>query len=297
MKKLVGSPSSEPQETGFTLTELAVVVLTIALLALVLLPAHAASRTKSQSLRCLDHLKQFMGVVMMYTHDNHDFLPPNEDSSSAPPGHIWVRGNAATLRDATNILLLTEVTNNVLAPYTASSINLYKCPADPGRVFSGGVRVQTIRSISMNHAVGTVCPAFRSFGGHSGVPTLPTNGPWLDGNHSHITGNPFRCFGKVSDFVNAANTWVIMDEHYNSINDAGLAHPGLPPGVNIRWVDFPAIYHHGAGGIAYADGRSEIKKWKGLNYPASGLPPNTVIPGANREDWDWLAERTSQRAR
>ena len=234
---------------------------------------------------------------MMYTRDNHDLLPPNEDSSSGPPGHVWMMGHARTLPGATNMLLLTEVTNNVLAPYSAGSINVYKCPADPSTVFIGGVRVPTVRSISLNQAVGTVCPGFKSVGGHSGIPSLPTNGPWLDGAHGHTTGNPFRCFGKTSHFVNAANTWVVVDEHYNSINDGGFGHPGLPPGANIRWVDYPATYHGGAGGIAYADGRSEIKKWKGLNYPASGLPASTVSPGANRADWDWLAERTSQRVR
>jgi len=94
--------------------------------------------------------------------------------------------------------------------------------------------------------------------------------------------------------VSAAMTWVIIDEHLNSINDSGFGHPG-PNAPNVRWVDFPAVYHNKAGGLAFADGHSEIKKWKGLNYPASGTPPSTVTPGANRADWDWLAERSTQR--
>lgn len=242
-----------------------------------------------------------MGAVMMYTHDYHDFLPPNEDSSAAPSGHVWVIGHAAALPDATNVLLLTEVTNNVLASYTGTNINIYKCPADPATVVAGGVRVPTIRSISMSQAVGTVCPGSKSAGTHSGAPTLPSNGPWLDGNHTHTTGNPFRCFGKVSDFVNTANTWVVMDEYQYSINDAGFGHPGpwiagATQNPTLRWVDFPTINHGGAGTIAYADGRSEIHKWKGLNYPAIGLPSNSVT-AATRADWDWIAERTSQRAK
>jgi prepilin-type processing-associated H-X9-DG protein len=94
--------------------------------------------------------------------------------------------------------------------------------------------------------------------------------------------------------VSPATTWVYIDEHHESINDAGFGHPGPNPPSNVRWVDYPAIYHNGAGGLSFADGHSEIHKWKGLRYPASGLPPNNVTP-AQRSDWDWLANVSTQR--
>ena len=283
---------------GFTLIELLVVIAIIAILAGLLLPALAKAKTKGQGILCMNNGKQMMIAWRMYAMDSGDLLAPNEDDSGAPAGHVWITGHARNLPDATNTLLLTETKFNVLANYTAKNTKIYKCPADPATVTVGGKRVPTIRSFAMNQAVGTVESCYKnSRPSHCAMPpVLPTDGPWLDGNWSHKSGNPFRTFGKESDFVNAAETWVFIDEHHESINDAGFAHPGLPPGVNVRWVDWPAIYHNKAGGLSFADGHSEIKRWKSLLYPKNGLPPDTVTP-AQRPDWDWLAQRTSQRVK
>jgi len=59
-------------------------------------------------------------------------------------------------------------------------------------------KVPAARSVSMNEGVGTVDPTFAANGfGHSGRPTLPTNGPWLTGNHGENKhDNPFGTYGK-----------------------------------------------------------------------------------------------------
>jgi prepilin-type processing-associated H-X9-DG protein len=133
-------------------------------------------------------------------------------------------------------------------------------------------------------------PSFKSAGGsHGGVPTLPTNGPWLDGNPRSYSGKSLSDYGKESDFVAAADTWVFIDEHHESINDDRLWAPRATSGRDGAMGGLPSAYHNKAGGLAFADGHSEIKRWKGLTYPKTGLPSNTVTPD-QRSDWDWLAQ-------
>src|SRR6266498_1206765 len=82
------------KQHGFTFTELTVVLALIGLLTLVLLSARADSRPKSQSVRCMDNLRQVMGAIMMYTRDNHDLFPPNPGDANTIPGHNWCQGTA-----------------------------------------------------------------------------------------------------------------------------------------------------------------------------------------------------------
>src|SRR6185369_9195889 len=179
----------------------------IVLLALVFLPAHAASRPKSQSVRCMDNLRQIMGAIMMYTHDNHDLFPPNEDDGGAPLGlgHVWVFGIAGVGGPQEfNPDILANPTLCLITTYINTNVSLFRCPSDlrvgtyqgtdPAKL---GSKVPASRSISMNGAVGTRCNSFPS--GHSGKPIIPVNGPWLDNNHSHTANQPWRTYGKVSE--------------------------------------------------------------------------------------------------
>ena len=50
----------------------------------------------------------------------------------------------------------------------------------------------------------------------------------------------------------------MIDEHPDSINDGYFINN--PSGT--AWQDIPASYHNGACGFSFADGHSEIKKWK-----------------------------------
>ena len=278
---------------GFTLIELLVVIAIIAILASLLLPALAKAKTKAQGIQCMSNGKQIMLANKLYTGDFNELLPPNEDDGGAPAGHVWIQGNVNDARWVTNTALYNDPNWCSLAKYAGGSFQIYRCPADTSTATIGGRKLPRTRSISANQAVGTVCPGFDS-GSHSGVPNRPTNGPWLDGAHAHKRGQTYRTYGKESDFVNSAQTWVYIDEHSESINDAGFGHPGPPPPAAVRWVDWPATYHNSAGGLSFADGHSEIHKWKGIKYPKGALP-STAVTAVQRPDWDWLANVTTQK--
>src|SRR6266513_2504142 len=107
--------------SGFTLIELLVVIAIIAILAGLLLPALAKGKTKAQGILCMNNGKQMMIAWRMYATYANDLLAPNEDDSGAPAGHVWIKGHARNLPDATNTFLLTDPKNNVLANYTANN--------------------------------------------------------------------------------------------------------------------------------------------------------------------------------
>ena len=110
---------------------------------------------------------------------------------------------------------------------------------------------------------------------------------WFDPN--------YRQFLKQTQVPQPAMTWVTLDEHPDSINDGGFAVSMAP---TLTWVDVPAIYHNGACGFSFADGHSEIHKWKYLDR----IPPIKYrdISGfggnkAKNPDVQWIATRTSAR--
>src|ERR1043165_4025272 len=69
------SSSSPRRPIAFTLIELLVVIAIIAILAALLLPALARSKTKALQINCISNLKQFSYSINMYTQDNRDILP------------------------------------------------------------------------------------------------------------------------------------------------------------------------------------------------------------------------------
>ena len=100
--------------------------------------------------------------------------------------------------------------------------------------------------------------------------------------------NSYTIYRKMTDIRNPVNIWVTIDENPNSINDGWfLVRPNVP---NI-WRDVPAVYHNNAGGLSFADGHAEIRKWRDKSVLEQAASFARKDP--NSTDLDWLIERTT----
>jgi prepilin-type N-terminal cleavage/methylation domain-containing protein/prepilin-type processing-associated H-X9-DG protein len=242
-----------PAVSGFTLIELLVVIAIIAILAALLLPALAKAKTKAQGISCMNNTKQLMLANHMYVLDNSDTYPfamhggfvPGPNDTIRP----WVTGwlDWTLSSDNTNTVYLLDPRYAVLAQYFGQAKNVYHCPADQfaSQQQRSAGWTSRCRSVSGNIYVGKG-NAWAAVGGGPGGP-----------NNLTI----YKGAAKPSDLTipGPSDTWVYMDEHGDSINDAGAFAPNTASNI----PDAPATYHNGAAGFAFADGHSEIHKWKG----------------------------------
>ena len=102
-------------------------------------------------------------------------------------------------------------------------------------------------------------------------------------------------FYKDTDFVQPGPslTWVLIDENEGSMNDTLMC--GGPTQANW-WQDAPATRHGDAGGISFADGHSEIKKWTDkylLMKPTIFASGSGHASDPNSQDNFWLQSRTT----
>jgi hypothetical protein len=265
-------------DSGFTRVDLLAVTAVIAVFALIGTVKLAAAGTAAAGTTCTGNMQTMMRALHLYTSDNADFLPPNSDIPNQSAGLNWLIHDGRSLPDATNSAKLISAFN-LLAPYLNGNARVFRCPSDTSTITVNGIPRPRVRSISLNHTIGT---NFQS----PGCKTA-TDGPWLDGSHNHTANRTFRTYARVADVVNPrpGDLFAFLDEHPDSINDASFGCIGpRPTGTGYTWIDWPATYHDKAGGFGFMDGHAEIKQW--FNTGTLVSPPN---PGASQQDLHWLA--------
>jgi len=275
---------------AFTLIELLVVIAIIAILAAMLLPAIAKAKIKAQGIMCMNNHRQLMLAWRMYSEDNREvllFSTADPGSMNAP--YSWVQG-VLDYRPSnrSNWDVEEDIKKSPMWRYCGGAVGIWKCPADrstakPGSGPYAGQTVPRVRSMAMSIWIGG----------------------W-EGTDANCSGPAWRVYHKSSDMNNPgpARTWVLMDEREDRINYGNaftdmIGYADSPNAWRFHY-DYPASYHHRAGGFSFADGHAEIKKWRDERT----MPPINIggawdateyVPSPRNQDIFWMQDRSTRK--
>ena len=227
---------------GFTLVELLVVIVIIAILAALLLPAIVKAKSVGQKAVCISNQKQLQMAHTMFSDDHGDkilYSSAWKYESCAP--YAWISGSLNISKYAGRARWLKK---SPLFPYV-KGVGVFKCPADKDMV----------KIVDLRGVVKEIEPRNRSYsinihvGGWAGWP-VEGDREWRVYHKQQEIEDPSNIFTFIEmpfEFINAGCFRVVMNE-------------GRPT-YKIYDMDVPGNYHIDGTALTFVDGHVETKRW------------------------------------
>jgi type II secretory pathway pseudopilin PulG len=239
---------------AFSLTELLVVVVMIAIMAALMLPALSKARQQISAASCLNNQKQLAYAFHMYAQDNSDRIVQMADYNSGadiwPAGGFW--GGPATTPEAWNSrsnaldAVQTGLKSSNALYFYCRTLEAYHCPAD----------------LRMLHNPTLLDPngwAYDSYARSQNLGGEPYDDYWGAGatySKLSLVAAPGTTFAMMEDADWRGynlGTWVLNWE-----------------GNSFTWQNPLALWHNNVNSIAFADSHAELRKWTNPALIAAG---------------------------
>jgi hypothetical protein len=278
-----GRPLSlQTASAGFTLVELAVVVLFVVFMACLLAPALAKTKTNGAAFQCLNNHRQLTMAWRMYAEDAHDHMLYASDDGSGTSNplnqYAWTQTHLDSNPANRANWDITYLKQSPLWPYCNSNALIWRCPSDRSYVVVNGNPRPRIRSVGMNLYLG----------GYAG-----TDGGWGFASN-------YRIYFKTSELSppGPARVSVLVDLRPDSVTWSDFFTPmtGYYPRAPSLYSfgDFPGSHHSGMGSVSFADNHAELPRWRDPRTMAPGISATQPAASPNNQDIAWLQDHSTR---
>lgn len=276
------SQYSAPAQSAFSLVELLVVIAIIAVLSSILLPALAKAKAKAQGVYSLNNTRQLTFASFLYTDDHRGNLPYNlgvnisgKGTGVNPPMRLNWANNVQDWELSSDNTNAAALLASGIGPYTGGSAAIFRCPTDysVSSIQRKAGWDHRVRSYSMNAMVGDA-------------------GQFTTAGYN-VNNPAYVQFFNLTAIPRPSDIFLFAEEHPDSIDDGYFLNSGERP----EWRDLPASDHDGAGVFSFADGHSEMHRWRRNSTKPPSRPGAAKLPimlkNYDLQDFLWVLSTMS----